>query len=79
MTDETPQISLREQVEFLDSQISLMEEIAKAFFNADLVSKADSERDVAVAKAVRDNIYFEYLIEKAVNAENQAWLEESIC
>ncbi|MDQ3132425.1 MAG: hypothetical protein M3Q99_16885 [Acidobacteriota bacterium] len=74
-----PEFSLREQLDFLDSQVSLMEEVAKVFVDADLVTKADTQRDVDLMKSIRETIRFEHLIEQAANAENQALPEETIC
>lgn len=75
------EFSLKEQIEFLDSEVELKIQVAKAYEEdaADDQMKIAVDRDVALMKAVRQAIAFNYLLEQMAKSDERPWLEETAC
>lgn len=59
--------SFKEQLEFLEEQVSVKKAIAHAYEDEpESETKLDYDRDVALVSAIRDRIKLDYLIEKSL-------------
>lgn len=74
-------VSLAEQLDFVDSLVSVFEALAAAVAGVEAAeavigAKADLEKMLAV----RETIHFDYLLSEIAAAEDIPWLEETtIC
>jgi hypothetical protein len=65
---EAQEISTKEQLAFLDEQVKILESLSAAFSDEPDMHR-DAKYDLAVTKAIREKINFEYLLEQRIAAE----------
>ena len=63
------EFSTKEQLDFLNGQVGLLQAVAKAFADSEFASE-EAKRDLELMKSIRDRLKFTYLLEECAAAQN---------